>query len=296
MITSPKSNVAAVLFLCFVLCRSVRLTHRSNPVLDSNKSGGVPVVHMVAQGSTMNASVPFNVLDYDPTIGEVFAFYYSRYSQQKVTLMKARSYKPMSEVPSDSTYIYDGPTMLPRGKCPLKLIEKFTNYPSDQREANLRLAELALCEVFYDKPCAKSDKACSIEIFAPTPYSRDQEPYVAAGMALVAHSLLCAERKSDPWTTEACKIDVSRAGISAGLQRTAEGIKLRPLPGVWVDMKLDACYELRFSETVFAAPNQADYADSRNRRTKHNVTAWQREPPVATFCSDLSCLIHKFER
>jgi len=243
----------------------------------------------------MNASVPFNVLDYKPAIGKVFVFYYSTYSSQKATLMEARSYKALSEVPADSGYIFDGPTMLPRGNCPLKLTSQ-TNYPPDQRTANLRLAELAVCEVFYGKPCAGSDKACHIEIFAPLPYSGDQEPYIAAGMALVAHSLLCAERKSDPWAREACKIEASRAGISAGLQRTASGIKLRPLPGVWVDMKLDACYELRFRETVFAAPNRDDYADSRNYRTKHNVTAWQRYPPEAAFCSDLNCLINKFER
>lgn len=257
-----------------------------------------PVRALVSQASAVNASAkaPFNPLDYSPEIGKVFGFYYTTYSGEKVTPVEARSYKALAEVPSNSSYVFDpkNGTILKQDSCPLKLTSQ-TRHPTKQRQANLRLAELAVCDFFGGNPCAHGDTACHVEIFAPCPYSEDQEPYVGAALALVAQSLLCAEQ-ADTLGKEACKIHRSKAGLSAGLRHTASGIELRPLPKPWVDMKLDACYELGFRDVVFASANEQDYLDGKHHETKDNVLAWQRHPPNAIFCQDLACLVRKFEQ
>jgi len=242
-----------------------------------------------------NGTQPFRVGSYPPAIGKVFALYYSTMSGQKVTQIEARKYKSLPAAPSDPP-AFDPATSvsLARGDCKLRL-KSHLGAMSAQRKYNLRLAEVAVCEQFFGNPCGEGAKGCEIEMFAPLPYSGDQEKYIAAGMALTAHSLLCAQRTA-AWQQDSCAIVRNKAAIAAGLQQSGGGIKLRPIPGVWTDLKLDATYELGFKEAVFASSNKGDYEQSSHAEKKHDVLAWDREPPDAKFCPDLACLIGKFEQ
>lgn len=242
------------------------------------------------------AKVHFNPLDYASAIGKVFVFYYSSASGELATSVEARGYRDLPQAPSALDPVYDPSSggMVRRGACPLRLISQ-TSYPSDQRKANLRLAEIAVCEVFYGNPCKGGAVGCELEVLAPLPYSDDQEPYVGAGMALVAHSLLCSLR-ADAGQSAACAVRRSRAAVSAGLRFAQGAVELQPLPSPWVDMKLDACYALGFREAVFAAANREHYLSGEHYSTKHDVLAWSTTPPEAVFCEDLPCLVQKFER
>mmetsp|Transcript_83193 Transcript_83193/g.230900 ORF Transcript_83193/g.230900 Transcript_83193/m.230900 type:complete len:355 (+) Transcript_83193:38-1102(+) len=248
-----------------------------------------------AEGRT-GAKVPFNPLDYAPAVGKVFVFYYSRASQELVTPVEARNYQPLATHPSDElVYEPSSGRMISRGSCPLRLAPPLP-LASSRRKANLRLAELAVCQAFNDSPCVGETPGCELEVLAPLPYDDGQEPYIAAGMALVAHSKLCALH-ADALTVTACEIKRSKAAVSAGLRPSARGsVELLPLPGAWVDLKLDAAYSLGFSEAVFAAGNHGDYLAGDHHATKDNVLAWERKPPEPVFCEDLSCLVQKFEQ
>jgi len=252
---------------------------------------------LVAHTSNQTRSkAHFSPLDYPRAVGKVFAFYYSSASEELATSVEAREYKELQQAPSSSDLVYDPSSgaMVKRGSCPLRLTSQ-TNYPSDQRKANLRLAELAVCDAFHGSPCPGGAAGCELEILAPLPYSDEQEPYVGAAMALVAHSLLCARRASS-LQREACAIRRSAAAISAGLRFASGGVELLPLPSPWVDLKLDACYTLGFREAVFAAANREHYFSGEHYAKKHDVLAWERAPPDVVFCKDLPCLIAKFER
>lgn len=243
------------------------------------------------------SKAPFNPRDYNPEVGKVFVFYYSSASEELATSVEARGYRDLAQAPSSSDLVYDPSSggMVKRGSCPLRLISQ-TSYPSEQRKANLRLAELAVCEAFYGNPCKGGAAGCELEILAPLPYSDEQEPYVGAGMALVAHSLLCALHK-EAWQRPSCAIHRSVAAVSAGLRLAGAGsVELLPLPSPWVDLKLDACYSLGFREAVFAAANRQHYLAGEHYAKKHDVLAWQSAPPEVVFCKDLQCLVQKFER
>jgi hypothetical protein len=205
-------------------------------------------------------------------------------SGDKVTQIEARYYKSLAEAPSDPV-VFSPETgqALPRGNCKLRL-KSHTNVMSDTRKYNLRMAEVAVCNEFFGNPCGPGAKGCEIEMFAPLPYDGDQEKYIGAGMALTAHSLLTSR-----------SIRRNEAAIAAGLQQSGSGIILRPIPGAWTDLKMDATYEKGFKKTVFATATQRDYENSEHYRKKDDVLAWQRAPPEAVFCNDLPCLIAKFE-
>lgn len=250
--------------------------------------------------SNGTAGYPFRLSSYQPAIGKVFALYYSTMSGQKVTQIEARGYTALSAPPSDPV-VFDPVTgaSLARGNCKLRL-KSHTTVMSDTRKYNLRMAEVAVCEQFFGSPCGGEKdgspaKGCEIEMFAPLPYSGDQEKYIGAGMALTAHSLLCAER-TEVWRRDSCALVRNEAAIAAGLQQSGSGIKLRPIPGEWTDLKMDATYELGFSEAVFSSANKADYEESNHYQNKDDVLAYSRKPPEAAFCEDLSCLIAKFQR
>jgi hypothetical protein len=240
-----------------------------------------------------NSTQPFSVNSYGPAVGKIFALYYSTVSGQKVTEIVARKYQTLPEAPKDGI-VWDPVTSqnLARGNCQLRLTS--ANYPTALRKYNLRLAEVAVCEEFMGNPCGSGAKGCQIELFAPLPYDSDQEKYMGAAMALTAHSLLCAQRK-ESWQRDSCNLDRKKAPIGAGLMQTSSGIKLRPIPGALIDLKMDATYELRFEEAVFATSNKPDYHESNHYEKKDDVLAWQREPPKAVFCENLGCLVAKFE-
>lgn len=240
-----------------------------------------------------NATQPFHLSSYGPAIGKVFSLYYSTASGQKVTEIEARAYQALTEAPSDPI-AFDPVTgaSLARGTCKLRLTS--ANYATAARKYNLRLAEVAICELFVDSPCGPNAEGCEIEMFAPLPYDSDQEYLTGAAMALTAHSLLC-EQRVESWQSDSCALVRNEAAVAAGLQQSSSGIKLRPIPGALTDMKMDATYELGFQEAVFATANTQDYEDSTHYRTKDDVTAWQRAPPEAVFCEGLSCLVNKFQ-
>jgi len=241
-----------------------------------------------------NATLPFHLSSYGPEIGKVFSLYYSTASGQKATEIQARAYKALAAAPSDPVAWHPTlPRSLERGNCKLRLTS--ANYATKERKYNLRLAEVAICELFIESPCGANAQGCEIEMFAPLPYDSDQEYLTGAAMALTAHSLLCQQRV-EAWQSESCAIVRNKAAVSAGLQQSSSGIILRPIPGALTDMKLDATYELGFKEAVFATETQADYEESTHYRTKHDVTAWQRAPPEPVFCEGLSCLVAKFQK
>jgi len=247
------------------------------------------------ESASANGTQPFRLSSYTPAIGKVFALYYSTMSGQKVTQIEARYYNALAQPPSDPV-VFDPATgqALARGDCKLRL-KSHTAVMSDMRKYNLRMAEVAVCQQFFGNPCGGTAKGCEIEMFAPLPYSSDQEKYIGAGMALTAHSVLCAQNK-EAWQRDSCAIIRNKAAIAAGLQQSGTSITLRPIPGEWTDLKLDATYELGFKEAVFATSNEADYHESTHYEKKHDPLAWQRAPPEPVFCSDLACLIAKFEQ
>mmetsp|Transcript_18805 Transcript_18805/g.48810 ORF Transcript_18805/g.48810 Transcript_18805/m.48810 type:complete len:335 (-) Transcript_18805:45-1049(-) len=248
----------------------------------------------VNASSAGNSTMHFNVLSHGPALGKVFVLYYSTMSGEKVSEMVARGYKTLADAPSDPpVFSPETGSPLARGSCPLRLTS--ANYATDHRKYNLRMAEVAVCAAFYGQPCGGAAKGCEVEIMAPLPSNSDQEPYVGAGIALVAHSLLCSQHV-EAWQVDSCELVRKQAVVAAGLQNVNGAIRLRPIPSAWMDLKMDATYELAFQEVVFASANEAHYHESENYRRKHDVLAWSRAPPTAVFCSDLSCLVSKFER
>lgn len=238
---------------------------------------------------------PFNPRDYSAAIGKVFVFYFSSISDEKVSSVEARSFKRLDQAPSDpAVFDPETGTMLERGDCKLRVVSQ-TSYPSEMRKANLRLSELAVCNMYIGNPCGADAPGCEVEVMAPLPYSEDQEPYLGAGIALVVHSFLCAEH-ADSWSKDKCAIARSKTGLSAGLVHAGSAIALRALPEPWVDMKLDACYELGFEGVVFAAANKDHYLDGEHYAKKNDVLAWSRAPPEPSFCGNLACLVAKFEQ
>lgn len=250
---------------------------------------------MEANATVDSNSTIFRLSDYPPAIGKVFALYYSTMSGEKVTQIEARNYKALTTAPEDKL-VFDPVTSQARkrGECKLSL-KSHTTVMSDTREWNLRLAEIAVCEQFFGNPCGPDAKFCEIEMFAPLPYDPDQEKYIGAGMALTAHSLLCAQR-TETWKRDSCALVRNKAAIAAGLRPSSSGIKLKPIPGELIDLKFDATYELGFQEAVFASESEAAYEESEHHENKHDVLKWQRTPPEPAFCSDLSCLIGKFQQ
>lgn len=274
-------------------------THGSSQVAQSNTSKfGSKIAQSQGSASNksqVNASVPFNPRDYSADVGKVFVFYFSSFSGEKVSSVETRSFKRLDQAPSDpAVFDPETGTMLERGDCKLRVVSQ-TSYPSAMRKANLRLAELAVCGMFFGNPCGSEAAGCEVKVMAPLPYSEDQEPYLGAGIALVVHSLLCAENAADTWARQDCQIVRSKTGISAGLIHAGSGVHLRALPEPWVDMKLDACYELGFSSVVFASDNEDHYFNSDHYEKKHDVLAWTREPPKPYFCGNLACLVSRFE-
>jgi hypothetical protein len=260
----------------------------------SSSSGSASSQANSTVSSNSSSQVPFRVSSYTPEIGKVFALYYSSMSGQKVSQIEARYYNSLSAAPSDPVaFDPDTGAALNRGNCKLRL-KSHTTVMSDQRKYNLRLAEVAVCEQFFGNPCADGAAGCEIEMFAPLPYDGDQEKYIAAGMALTAHSVLCAKQKPE-WQQDSCAIVRNKAAIAAGLQQSSSGIKLRPIPGALTDLKLDATHELGFAEAVFATANEADYEAGTHYANRHDPLAYSRTPPQAAFCEDLGCLITKFE-
>merc|ERR1719277_2141796 len=190
----------------------------------------------MVESNSSQAACLSRVYTCSPAIGKVFALYYSTMSGQKVTQIEARNYKGLSAPPPDSVVFHptEGISLQRGPNCPLRL-NPHTSVMSDMRKWNLRLAEVAICErSVWGNPCGPDAKGCEIEMFAPLPYNDNEEEYIGAGMALTAQSLLCAQRKK-AWQQDACALTRNKAAIAAGLLKSANGIKLKKIPGAWTD-------------------------------------------------------------
>lgn len=237
-----------------------------------NASSNASRVNASSNSSRANRTDVFRLADYPPAIGKVFAVYYSSISGQAVTSVQASNFQSLTEIPADSEHVWADGAILERGDCPLQINARVS--PSDARKANLRLAELAVCAAYGGQPCgANSDGEalkCSVEVWAPLPTNSDEEAYLGASIAVVAHSLLCVQHV-ESYQTDQCKIARNSKAVSAGLQRTGgnstagnfQGVTLKPFPGAWVDLKMTNLYLLGFPETIAAEGNRGDYERDR---------------------------------
>jgi len=249
-----------------------------------------------AANATHNASMPFSARA-EPAIGKVWALYYSSYSDAQATSVEAT--EEYIAVAKNTEAVWAGSTMLPEPACGLQLRTQ-TNYPSANRKANLRLAELAICGLLFGNKApscgASSNQVCQLKIFAPFPSSDEiQEPYLAASMALAAYSKICALRQSSAYNAYKCQIHRSESAISAGLKLEGGSIKLSGMtsPGL-LDLKLNDAYLLKMKYVYFAAESKTAFGQTDFSSDRHDVLKWQHEPPKVYFCGDLQCLVSSF--
>jgi hypothetical protein len=177
-----------------------------------------------------------------------------------------------------------------------------TGYPTDRRKANLRLAELAICDRLQLRnlgaahppvpDCgAGEDQVCQLEISVPMPASDEhQEPYIAGAIALAAYSKVCA--LFNPGGEWQCEVRRGNDAIFAGLN-TALAFTGATIPGL-LDLKLDDAYNLGLEEVVLAASSRGVYEQTKFYGDLSDVLAWQHTPPAVQFCDSLACLIAKY--
>jgi len=236
-----------------------------------------------------------------PAVGKVCSLYYSSLSDSKRTSVEAQEeYKPASRV----TDVWQGASMLPLPSCALQL-RSVTNYPTDRRKANLRLAELAICGMlaFRDlgvkhpkvPECgAGKDQVCELVISVPASSSDElQEPYIAAAIALAAYSKVCA--LFVPGQEYQCEVHRGDWAVVAGLRHTGGDVQLTGLssPGL-LQLKLDDAYGLYLKKVVLASESKPVYEETEFYRD--DKLNWPHTPPDISFCGDMQCLVQKHIR
>eukprot|EP00928_Gymnodinium_smaydae_P056826 TRINITY_DN4013_c0_g1_i2.p2 TRINITY_DN4013_c0_g1~~TRINITY_DN4013_c0_g1_i2.p2 ORF type:complete len:328 (+),score=70.93 TRINITY_DN4013_c0_g1_i2:99-1082(+) len=250
------------------------------------------------------------------SVGKVFALYYSEYSGAKATSVESsgapNAWRPAQRLAGD---VWHGSTRLPTPRCPLQLTSQ-TDYPSAARKANLRLAELAICELLDNSghtvpSCAgsagdkgdKGDDVCELEMMVPAPSSDElQEPHIGAAMALAAYSKLCSLGKKSKYATDVCSVHRAGSVVCAGLALSGQtsmdggaGVRLAELPSSGLlDIKLEDAYLLRFDRVFLAQSAAQQVAATEFEQKRHDVLHWQHAPPSLELCSDLSCLADRF--
>lgn len=195
--------------------------------------------------ASMNATYgPGQFMHAEPAVGKVFSLYYSHYSDEQASSVEAYESDYTPQAKSDG-YIFDRNTMLPAPSCSLRLRSQ-TNYPTDIRDANMRLAAIAICSRLSahgaELPScgASGDQVCEMKMLVRMPSSDElQEPYIGAAVALAAYSKICALGR-DPYNSYQCAIQRAGNAICAGLQMQGGSVTLRGLnsPGL-LDLKLD---------------------------------------------------------
>jgi len=253
--------------------------------------------HNASSNASSNASYPCPPVRTDAAVGQVFSLYYSDGCGEQVSLVQALdSYEPASR----PEYVWHGATLLPKPSCALQLRSQ-SNYPQPNRKANLRLAELAVCELFGSAlpSCGATDnQVCELMIKAPIPSSDDlQEPTVGAAIALVAYSQLCAMSQNSTYEHYKCQIHGSEQAVCAGLQLQGGHVHFKGLetPGL-LDLKLHDAYMLRLKDVTLAAESSDQYTKTEDYKNRPDVLSWSHYPPKIDFCQDLSCLVNKFIR
>lgn len=258
--------------------------------------------HVALQNNATKAAkerFPFNAR-VDPAVGKVFSLYYSSHSDAKATSVEVlESYAPADRVDQ----VWSGPVQLPEPPCNLQLRSQ-TNHPTDRRKANLRLAELAVCQLLELKgqelpgcganETAKEHKACELTVHVPMPSNDEQqEPYIGAAIALAAYSKVCA--LGSKGNEEKCEVHRSETALCAGLDLIDKQVHLKnlPSPGL-LDLKLDDAYILKFNHVYLAASNEAEYEETNFYNNLPNPLKWSHGPPEVHFCDDLDCLADHF--
>jgi len=237
----------------------------------------------------------------DPAVGKVFSLYYSSYSGEQATSVEALGpYEPVEKKEVDK-YVFAGSVMVPKPSCDLRLRSQ-TNYATDTRDANMRLAAIAICNYLglAELPSCGAEgehQACQLTMKVPFTSSDElQEPYTAAAVALAAYSKICALGK-DEYTRDQCNIQRSGAAICAGLGIGGGGGAVHltglPSPGL-LDLKLDDAYMLRFSKVFLAEESRSMYYETEFYHRLPDVLAWTHTPPEVIFCPDLNCLVSWF--
>lgn len=246
--------------------------------------------------ASQRTSGPFNLNTKEPAVGKVYALYFSTTSGEKVSEVQVwppgATLQACSEPPAA---VYDpdgagGPIPKPES-CKLTLNSQ-TGYPSEQRKANLRLAELAVCDYFALNGIPNCGSGCSLKINAPLPYASMQEPYVGAAIALAAISQICAESK-ESWQRDQCEIRRKDAALSAGLRLVGSGVQLRPLPDYMVNTKMNDAHSLYFPKVILSADNEDAWHDSAFHEDSYDVTKWTHEPTECEFCTNIACVAQK---
>lgn len=248
--------------------------------------------------SNKTSSSILDIVNAAPAVGKVFSVYYSTTSDAQATSVEALDeYRPVARE-SKTVWSGDGSRMLPTPSCPLQLISQ-TSYPSKNRVANLRLAELAVCELLGETgvpSCgAKVGEVCQLKLLIPmTSSDKLQEPFTAAAAALVARSKLCALGKSS-YNSYQCEIKRASKGICAGLELRGESVELTgpSIPGL-IQNKLQDAYVLQFSHVFLAAAIEDKYEQTEFHGKLTDVLAWQHTPPQVHFCRNLACLVSNF--
>lgn len=235
----------------------------------------------------------------DPAVGKVFSLYYSSYSGEQATSVEATdTYSPVQK---DDGYVFLGSTMLPAPSCKLRLRTQ-TNYATDTRDANMRLAAIAICNYLASNSMelpscneTSEDQVCELMLMVPFTSSDElQEPYTAAAVALAAYSKICALGR-DAYNSYQCNIQRSGSVICAGLGLSGGSVHLTSLPSAGLlDLKLDDAYMLRFSKVFLAEESRSMYEETDFYYRLPDTLAWTHTPPEAVFCPDLDCLVSWF--
>jgi len=252
-------------------------------------------VALAASNLAAHARLPFSART-DAAVGKVWALYYSNYAGHKATSIEAtETYAPGTR--GETPWHQGAP--LPVPSCSLKLRTQ-TNYPTENREANLRLAEIAVCDYMAGTGgsvpgCgASGTQVCELSLMVPAPSDDGLfEPHNAAAMALVAYSRLCAIPKS-AYEQGQCAVHSSEKAILGGLETSGA---LRALPSTgFIQLKMEAAYELGLTQVVLPSSSETDYHATTHHQNSTDVLKWTREPPAATFCGNFACVVQQFMR
>lgn len=271
-------------------------SHNSTSVANATVNG--------TANTTIGNHWPYSCVN-EPAVGKVCALYYSSSSDAKITQIFAQdNYAPATRVGD----VWQGARILPVPSCALQL-KSMTNYPTDNRKANMRLAELAVCDLlkFRDlgakhpavPDCGAGEgQVCELEISAPLPGSDEHsEPFVGGALALAAYSKICALFEG-PGNEYKCEVHRNDDAIMAGLSLVGAGapqLSGPTLPGL-LDLKLDDAYTLRLTEVTLAESSKDVYARTEFHQNLPDVLHWQHTPPKISFCQDVQCLVNKFIR
>lgn len=234
----------------------------------------------------------------DPAVGKVFSLYYSSWQEAKATSVEVvddEGYVAANRI----QYVWEGDQTLPTPACGLQLVSQ-TNYPSDERKANLRYSEIAVCEYLYFNnkvlPSCGADTAagevCQLKIFAPLPSDdKLQEPYIASSIALAAYSKICALGSSD----DVCKVHRSDVALCSSMKLVDNYIQLEGIhsPGR-LDLKLDDAYLLNFLHVYLASADRDSF--EKTEFNSATVLTFSHTPPSIHFCENFSCLVDALVR